>query len=144
MGYYYDWIDRRYQPIDHDRKLTVYKKVWLPPEQAERLAAEILSARFKLPSLQIIAPRKKRRKPAYIAFVSAPRELGPRPRDFSQQVLDTLGPIARKKAVAGRKREQEQWDRWWARSKERKLERTGPWLIPGWSRTTNDGRSSLA
>jgi hypothetical protein len=26
MGYYYDWIDRKWEAIDHDRKLTVYKK----------------------------------------------------------------------------------------------------------------------
>ena len=26
MGYFYDWVDRKWEPIDHDRKPTVYQK----------------------------------------------------------------------------------------------------------------------
>jgi hypothetical protein len=105
-------------------------RVWLPPEQAERLAADILSARFDLQTLLIIHPRKKRSKPAYIVFRSAPRVLGNRPHDFSAELLAKLTPAERVKAQAGRKREQEQWDIRYARSKEGKQAKTGSRLFP--------------
>jgi hypothetical protein len=90
-------------------------ELWVPAKTAERLAADILSTRFELPLLNIIAPRKKRkRKPKYIAFLSEPRELGDRPWDLSPLMLDwldnQLGPKQRKEVQAKWKLEQERWD----------------------------------
>jgi hypothetical protein len=65
-------------------------EVWLQGEEAERLAADILSARFNLGALHFIAPRKKRKRaPAYIAFLSEPRVGDARPF-LSEQTIKTI------------------------------------------------------
>jgi len=106
-------------------------EAWLSPEQAKEFAAAVFAARFGLPKLEVIAPRQKRRTPVYIVFQSEPAVLGSRPWDFSQAALDTLASDEeRDRAIAGRKKEQERWDRAWVRSKEGKAAKERASLLP--------------
>jgi hypothetical protein len=84
-------------------------QAWLDPEQAERLAADILSCRFAFPVVIIDPPKRKRRGPVYLVFKSEPRELGARP-SLSEETLDWVertNPTIRAKV----KTAQEKWDR---------------------------------
>jgi hypothetical protein len=105
-------------------------QLWLSPEQAERLAADILSVRFDLPTLEVVAPPKpgpkpgpksKRRPRRFIVFTSEPRILGTRP-ELSEQLLDTIEqskiPGLRDPQIRAKlEKAKEQWDRRWERTK---------------------------
>jgi hypothetical protein len=86
-------------------------QVWLPPEQAERLAADILSARFNLPPLGVKAPRKNWRRPAYLGFRSHPElRNGPRPslreKTINKAIMD---PAERERVRSTLAKMQEKW-----------------------------------
>lgn len=101
-------------------------QLYLTPDEAEQIAAEIFAARFETGRLEVIAPRKKRRKASYIEFVSVPIVWGQRPMDFPKHRLDELDPAERERALAGRAKER--WES--ARTKEGKRAKEGSRLIP--------------
>ena len=91
-------------------------QVWLDPEQAERLAADIFSCRFDLPDVVLVnQPPKWRKRPTkvFISFsTTMPRDLGPRPSmDFLRHIED---PALRKEYEAllpALEKAQAAWDR---------------------------------
>ena len=102
-------------------------QVWLAPEQAERLAADIFSIRYDTPMLEVIPPPKmgpksKRRLRRYITFQAEPKLLGTRPW-FSEELLDIVEQgktpgIKDPQIRAKLKKAQEFWDRKYARTKK--------------------------